>query len=142
AQKAYHEPGGSFSPEMRSFGVSLWITDRQGTILKTSDSIALAQIRQRLVWHDGIVAPSIRTETDEYVANWSLGPAAGASQLLLNPKPAADHKLMLVIRSVGPAGAAIESLLWTGGELQVNGRYTLRITPSPVSVYVGCEGVP
>ena len=141
AQKAYHEPGGSFSPEMRSFGVSLWITDRQGTILKTSDSIALPQIRQRLVWHDGIVAPSIRTETDEYVANWSLGPAAGGSQLLLNPKLAADHKLMLVIRSVGPAGAAIESLLWTGSELRVNGRYTLRITPSPVSVYVGREGV-
>ena len=84
-QKAYHEPGGSFSPEFRSFGVSLWITDRQGAIVKTSDSIPLSQIRQSLVWHEGIVTPSIRTETDEYLANWSLGPAVGASQLLLNP---------------------------------------------------------
>jgi hypothetical protein len=39
AQKAYYEPGGSFSPEFRSFGVSLWITGPQGSILKTSDSI-------------------------------------------------------------------------------------------------------
>ncbi len=141
AQKAYHEPGGSFSPEMRSFGVSLWITDPQGNILRTSDSIPLPQIRQRLVWHDGVLVPSIRTETDEYVANWSLGPSAGGAQLLLNLKLAADHKMMVVARSVGPAGAAIESLQWTGSELRVNGRYTLRITPPPVSVYVGREGV-
>jgi hypothetical protein len=140
AQKAYHEPGGSFSPEMRSFGVSLWITDQQGTILKTSDSIPLQEIRQRLVWHDGMVAPSIRTETGEYVADWSLGPAVGASHLRLNPKLEAGHKLMLAIRSVGPSGAAIESLLWTGSELRVNGRFKLRITPSPASVYVGPEG--
>ena len=33
AQKAYHEPGGSFSPEFRSFGVSFCITDPQGVIL-------------------------------------------------------------------------------------------------------------
>jgi hypothetical protein len=142
AQKAYHEPGGSFSPEFRSFGVSLWITDRLGAILETSDSIPMSQIRQRMVWSDGAVVPSIRTETSEYVANWSLGPAAGASRLLLNPKLGTGHKLMLAIRSVGPAGAAIESLLWTGGELVVNGRYKLRLSPSPTSVYVGPEGVP
>jgi len=140
-QKSYHEPGGSFSPEFRSFGVSLWITGPHGAILETSDSIPLPQIRQRFVWHDSVVTPSIRTETDEYVANWSVGPAVGHSQLLLNPKLTTDHKLMLVIRSVGPAGAAIESLRWAGGELVVNGRYKLRLTPSPVSVYVGPEGV-
>jgi hypothetical protein len=141
AQKAYHEPGGSFSPEFRSFGVSLWITDEQGSIVKTSDSIPLAQIRQRLVWSDGAVTPSIGTETGEYAASWSLGPAVGASRLLLNPRLENGHKLMLAIRSVGPAGAAIESLQWTGGELVVNGRYKLRLTPSPASVYVGPEGV-
>jgi len=49
---------------------------------------------------------------------------------------------MLAIRSVGPAGAAIESLVWSGGELLVNGRFKLLFTPSPVSAYVGPEGVP
>ena len=33
-QKAYHEPGGSFSPEVGSFGVSIWITDPKGAIPK------------------------------------------------------------------------------------------------------------
>jgi hypothetical protein len=28
--KGYHEPGGSFSSEFGSFGVSSWITDLQG----------------------------------------------------------------------------------------------------------------
>ena len=141
AQKAYYEPGGSFSPEMRSFGVSFWITNRQGTILTTSDSIPVSEIRQRLVWRPGVLVPSIRSETAEYVAAWSVGPAPDTSQLLLNPKLATDHKLMLVTRSVGPSGAAIESLSWTGSELRVNHRYMLRITPPPLAVYVGREGV-
>jgi hypothetical protein len=140
AQKAYHEPGGSFSPEFRSFGVSLWITDAHGAIMKTSDNIPLSEIRQRFVWHEGVVTPSIRTETGEYVAEWSLGPAVGASQLLLDSRLAAGERLMLVVRSVGPAGTAIESLQWKGSELLVNGRFKLRITPSPVSVYIGPEG--
>jgi hypothetical protein len=142
AQKAYHEPGGSFSPEFRSFGVSLWITDPRGAILETSDSIPLSEIRQRFVWDPSVVTPSIRTETGQYIADWSLGGAPGASQLGLGPKLSSDQKLMLVIRSVGPAGAPIVSLEWTGGELRVNGRYKLRITPPPASVYVGAEGVP
>jgi len=140
AQKAYHEPGGSFSPEFRSFGVSFWITDPQGVILETSDSIPIPQIRQRMVWHNGVVVPSIRTETSEYMADWSIGSSVGASRLLLNPRLATGHKLMLVIRSVGPAGAAIDSLKWAGGELLVNGRFKLSLTPAPVSVYVGAEG--
>jgi hypothetical protein len=138
--KAYHEPGGSFSPEFGSFGVSLWITDSHGAILHTSDSIPLTQFRQHFVWQEGAAVPAIRTETAEYVAEWSLGSVVGASNLVLDPKLAADHKLMLVIRSVGPAGTALQSLRWSGGELLVNGRYRLQVTPGPASIYVGTEG--
>ena len=139
-QKGYHEPGGSFSPEVRSFGVSLWVTDPQGKVLKTSDSIGLADMKQRFIWHEGQVAPSIQTETEEYESEWSVGTPEGSSHLLLNTRPAAGHKVLLVIRSVGPAGAGIESLTWHDGKLGVNGRYSLRITPRPTSVYVGPEG--
>jgi hypothetical protein len=140
--KAYHEPGGSFSPEFGSFGVSLWITDSHGTLLETSDSIPLPKLRQRFVWHDNVLAPSIYTDTDEYTTEWSVGPKIGSSQLLLTPKLTLGHKLMLALRSVGPAGAAIESLQWSGKELVINGRYTVRVDPSPVSIYVGPEGPP
>jgi hypothetical protein len=139
-QKAYHEPGGSFSPEFRSFGVSLWVTDQQGVIEKTSDSIGLTDIKQRFVWHQGQLTPSIQTDTEEYQTEWSVGSPQGTSRLLLMTRPAKDHKILVVVRSVGPAGSRIESLTWRDGKLRVNGRYSLRVTPPPAVVYVGPEG--
>src|SRR6185295_13106150 len=50
ASKGYHEPGGSFSPGFGSLGVSIWITDHDGKIQATSDSIPLDDVRQQLVW--------------------------------------------------------------------------------------------
>src|ERR1035437_2236113 len=60
--------------------------------------------------------------------------------MALSAKPQADHKIMLAIRSVGPAGDAIESLHWDGRSLRINGRFSVRIEPAPGSVYVGAEG--
>lgn len=139
-QKSYHEPGGSFSPEFRSFGVSLWVTDQQGAIQKTSDSIGLDDIKQRFLWHDGQLTPSIQTDTKEYQTEWTVGPAQGAFRLLLKTRPVAGHKIFLVVRSVGPAGSRLESLRWRDGKLNVNGRYSLRVSPAPAGVYVGPEG--
>ena len=142
AQKAYDEPGGSFSPEFKSFGVSLWIIDHDGMIQQTSDSIPLSQIRQRLVWRPDAVPPSIRTEAAEYVAEWSLGSKPGTSELTVHPRLAPDHRLVLAIRSVGPAGAPIQSLDWANGELRVNGRFIIHSAPPPRAVYVGSENLP
>ena len=60
-QKAYHEPGGSFSPVVRSFGLSIWITDSAGHILETSDSIPLAALKQRLLWTNATLVPTLVT---------------------------------------------------------------------------------
>ena len=86
------------------------------------------------------MTPSLRTDTEEYQSEWTVGPAQGSFQLLLKTHPAADHKVLLVIRSVGPAGSRIESLTWREGKLGVNGRYSLRVSPPPAAVYVGAEG--
>jgi hypothetical protein len=139
-QKAYHEPGGSFSPAVRSFGLSIWITSADGIVLKTSDNIPLSALKQKLVWPQGNLLPSISTEAEEYEALWSVGPENGICRLVLSTRPQADHKVSVVIRSVGPAGDAIESLKWNGQRLRVNGRYCLGIQPEPVSVHVGPEG--
>ena len=48
--KAYHEPGGNFSPGVSSFGVSFWMLNPQRGIWKTSDNLPLSQIRQQFVW--------------------------------------------------------------------------------------------
>ena len=139
-QKSYHEPGGSFSPIVRSFGVSIWITSADGSIVQTSDSIPLSALKQKLVWQAGVVAPSISTETAEYRSKWSIGPQNGAYRLALSAEPHVSHRLSLAIRSVGPAGDAIDSLAWDGHRVRVNGRFFITIQPAPAAVYVGPEG--
>jgi hypothetical protein len=44
-EKAYLEPGGSFSPSPGSFGVSFWVVDRSGALVTTSDDIPLDRTR-------------------------------------------------------------------------------------------------
>ena len=137
--KAYHEPGGSFSPAVASFGVSIWIVDEQGTLKATSDSIPLNQIHQQFIYPDGQVIPGILTETSDYKATWS---AAGVGRWQLNFQPLTNENTqpMIVIRSVGPAGAAIESLNWDNQKLMINNRWSVKLTPAPTAVYLGEEG--
>ena len=138
--KSYHEPGGGISPAVRSFGLAIWITSTDGKILATSDSLPLADLTQKLVWHDGLLSPAISTHAKEYETEWSVGPENGVTRLALTAHPQPGHKLILAVRSVGPAGDAVRTLDWDGGRLRVNGRFSLHLTPSPASVSVGLEG--
>ena len=51
-EKGYHEPGGSFSPAVGSFGVSIWVRDADGKLKTTSDALPIEHVRQRLHWPD------------------------------------------------------------------------------------------
>ena len=142
--KSYHEPGGSFSPTVGSFGVSIWTLDVGGAIEATSDSIPLDQIRQRLVWSSSHGIPGIETQTPYYQAHWTrgiVGTLAGNSTLDLKSPLFADRRTTVVIRSVGPAGGPIRSLRWESGQLVVNGRWRVRTTPPPSAVRMGEEGM-
>ncbi|MCL5097109.1 MAG: hypothetical protein M1608_06200, partial [Candidatus Omnitrophica bacterium] len=133
--KAYHEPGGSFSPAAGSFGISLWVTDSKGTIQTTSDSIPIDQVRQQLTWPDRRGIPAIRTDTDYYRSIWSsLG--LGSWQLQLHPHTNSETLLDVVVRSVGPAGDPINTLDWNGQRLLINRRWALTCEPLPSSVFV------
>jgi hypothetical protein len=113
--KSYLEPGGSFSPSVGSFGISIWVLNAAGGIEATSDSLPLDQIRQRLVWASASGIPAVETETPYYQARWTrgtVGTAAGDATLDLKLSTSADRKFALVIRSVGPAGGPIHSLRW------------------------------
>lgn len=136
-QKAYHEPGGSFSPAVGSFGVSLWVVDGRGSLRATSDTIPLADLRQRLVWPNPSGVPGIATQTPYYEAQWSWG----WSLALNGPKHASD-RLWLVVRSVGPAGGPVRRLAWDGKRLELNGRWSLVFDPPPKAVHLGHEGDP
>ena len=71
-QKAYHEPGGLFSPAPGSFGVSFWITDTEGRRLHSSEDLAKDEIKQEYSWQKGKRVPAILTDTPYYSCSWSL----------------------------------------------------------------------
>jgi hypothetical protein len=138
-QKAYHEPGGSFSPGLGTFGVSVWVVDDRGFVRTTSDQIPLNKLRQQWVWQSASEIPGIQTDTPDYQAYWH---GSGNGRWLLNLKtqvPDAETT-DLVIRSVGPAGGPIQQLEWDGRRLTINKRWVITCDPLPNLVSLGHEG--
>ncbi|MGH2454193.1 MAG: hypothetical protein ACRDF5_10615 [bacterium] len=138
-EKAYHEPGGSFSPAAGSFGLSIWITDLNGHPVATSDTIPGNLLRQRLLFAHPAGIPAIQTTSPFYQVRWSHA-GRGRWSLEFIPTLGAGHRPALVLRSVGPAGGPVRSLRWDGGRLRINDRWTLIIDPQPLTVDLGEEG--
>jgi hypothetical protein len=139
ADKGYLEPGGSFSPSVGSFGVSIWLSDEQGHLVATSDDLPLATIRQELVLPDGAGWAGIVTDTPHYHAQWS---SQGNRQwtLQLTPQSFSKGRMFVVIRSIGPAGGPVRSLNWNGQVLTINERWAAVFNSAPVAVDIGEEG--
>ncbi|BAT53146.1 hypothetical protein NOS3756_21050 [Nostoc sp. NIES-3756] len=136
--KAYHEPGGSFSPAVASFGVSFWLTDQAGNIKTTSDAIPISEIQQQLSWQKNQSTPGILTNTKYYQALWSIN---GEKSWLLHLQPQIDttSKMIVVIRSVGPAGGAINTIDWNDKRLLINQRWSVTLDQTPTKVDLGEE---
>ena len=137
-QKAYHEPGGSFSPSPGSFGVSFWVVDSNGALLTTSDGIPLKEIEQRYDWKDKDAIPSILTKTAYYESRWSYV-SEGHWQLDLKVKSSSGRRVDVVIRSVGPAGGPVDAMYWDGNSLLINHRWVLNAERAVKAVYLGTE---
>jgi len=133
--KAYHEPGGGFSPAFASFGISFWVVDKQGRLLTTSDAIAMTELTQRWVWSTARSwpplpdLPGLETKTPHYTCTWEvLGPA----RYRLRMRTGSANAVWIMVRRPGPAGGVIDALNWAGGQLYVNNRWILGITgPGP-----------
>lgn len=138
--KAYHEPGGNFSPAFGSFGLSLWVTAADGRRITTSDSIPLDRIQQQFVWpsqpiwpkRDAI--PGIQTRTPFYEATWSI---LSENRYQLRLTPTSTNHIDLVLRSVGPAGGPLHSLIWfPDNRLYVNDRWAISFHARPAHVEI------
>lgn len=134
--KAYYEPGGSFSPSVGSFGVSIWVMDKNGEILKTSDSIPIKDIHQQFIDTNQRI-PGIKVETDYYEAVWS-GAELGKWRLTLKRKKE-DIRLQLVVRSVGPAGGPIKFLEAKKNFLLINNHWNVIVSPFEGQIILGDE---
>ncbi|WP_165227089.1 hypothetical protein [Aquisphaera insulae] len=140
AEKGYLEPGGSASPAVGSFGVSIWGRDAAGNLRTTSDGVPMDGVRQRLSWPNPGGIPSIATTTTDYEATWSC---RDSGDLVLDLAPQGNGgRLEVAVRSVGPAGGPITKIAFDDGSLTVNDRWAATIDPAPVAVAVGHEGDP
>lgn len=136
--KGLHEPGGSFSPQPGSFGISIWAIDTQGKIKATSDSIPLNEVQQKLISSSAQKIPTILDTTPYYQSSWS-SPTIGRWQLDLKSSAKENTPLLVVIRSVGPAGGAISALDWNGQRLLIGDRWAIKNISNFAHVYLGSE---
>jgi len=141
AHKAFHQPGGGFSPAPDSFGVSIWVVDNQGNLKASSDSIPLKDIQQRLLNPTDPKQPGIVTQTPYYRASWSATPTGGW-QLDLEASADKTTQPLVVFRSVGPTGSALTSLKWDGQVLSLGDRWQVKNIPTTARVYLGSERTP
>lgn len=117
-EKAYHEPGGSFSPVANSLGISFWVTDASGNPSTTSDDIPLHDLKQELVYTDNSDIPGVLTKTEFYKSLWQVEDQ-NRWRLRLNPIIGTNQSISILIRSVGPAGGPIDSINWDGQKLSI-----------------------
>ena len=137
-QKGYHEPGGSFSPAPGSFGMAIWILDSNNKLIATSDNIPINKITQQYIWKEGSKIPSIKTETPYYHCIWTYN-EMGAWQLDFTKTDKAENKILLIFRSVGPAGGPLNSAVWDKTRLVFNRRWNVTTDSQPVSIFLGDE---
>lgn len=137
SDKAYLEPGGSLSPGVESFGVSIWVRGEQG--LETSDTLPLKSLRQRFVGSDERDGVGVRTETSAYVAEWRqrrLGEWSLALSASANAPP-----LEIALRSAGPAGGRIDAVEASDHGLIINHRWRVEAQTGLRLIDLGVEGV-
>lgn len=133
---AYHEPGGDFSPQLPSFGVSLWLCDAAGVPVVVSQSVPINEITQEFVPTGHPTIPAIVTTTPYYQATWTK---LDTSRWELRFKNETNHVPVIVIRSVGPAGGPVTALTREAARVTVNQRWTVIASPAPDRVAMGDE---
>jgi hypothetical protein len=136
--KTIVEPGNSFSPGFRSYGVSTWISI-DGRLF-APEELDLTELHWRYAggylpvlectWRAGAVEvrSSLFTEGDQSTRDFRVHLSVVASNMAAGP---VDATLHVVIRSFGPAGAPITSLASAGRDVKVNGGVVLTFDRLP-----------
>jgi hypothetical protein len=121
-EKAYLEPGGSFSPGFGTFGIQLLAENADGEVEVASDFVPRVEMKQSWVWPLTATVPGVRTETPDYSALWSM-PDGRHWRLDLSSR---RHPHVVVsIRSLGPAGGPVTNAIWDGRAIRINDRWDI-----------------
>ncbi|MEP6749541.1 MAG: hypothetical protein ABJB86_17520 [Bacteroidota bacterium] len=137
-QKGYLEPGGSFTPSPGSFGMAIWVMNNDGTLKTTSDDMLIKEISQQYIFAGNNKIPSVYTKTPYYNCTWTYN-AAGKWTFSVTNIKADVQQLILVFRSVGPAGGPVKSVIWDQQKLMLNHTWIIQPGSLPVAVSTGDE---
>jgi hypothetical protein len=133
ADKAYVEPGGSFSPGFGTFGISI-TAHRADLTSQTGDQYPLDVIRQWFERNAGSPLPTVCTQTPDYAASWSWHPDGWE----LNLSPIGHARLVVSVRSAGPAGAPLNSIVVNNGRI-IAGAWSISADPAFSAVALGLD---
>lgn len=127
----YVSHGGSFSPGLDQFTVSVWVRDRNGALVANSDALRASTpdtADSALASRDpGLV------HTLYYDIRWQPdGPRKYRMQLTTQ----ADAQVSLVVRGIGARSAPVRHLAWNGTQLTINGRWVIEGDSTSVDVFL------
>ena len=135
-EKAYLEPGGSFSPGFGTFGIQLLAENADGEVEVASDFVPRVEMKQSWVWPLTATVPGVRTETPDYSALWSM-PDGRHWRLDLSSR---RHPHVVVsIRSLGPAGGPVTNAIWDGRAIRINDRWDIVAADTPREIRIGYQ---
>ncbi len=147
AFKVFVEPGGSFSPGLASYGVSLWLYLPDTGELIAPERLPRDRIRDRLLggilpvyrsrWRAGALEVDLRLAVEPCPDERQPAVALWARLTLRGEAPCVAHAY-LVCRSLGPAGGPVRRIAWSPDlrGLLVNDRVAL-LSEQPVD-QAGC----
>jgi hypothetical protein len=124
----YVSAGGSFSPGIDQFTVSLWVRDQDRLILN-SDTW------QPVGTPGGTKGDSLlgRSFTPHYDVQWRPD---GPRKYRMELNQRSDLPLTLMVRSIGPNSAPVRHLSWSGSMLTINRRWVIETDSSPMKVHL------
>ncbi len=144
-RKTFVEPGGSFSPGVATFGVSVWLYDRQNAQLYAPEAMPIEHLNWH--WEDGYLpilnsfwhAGQIRVEQQLFAValNNTENVVNSLKVTLYNVGHGVNnYDLYLIVRSYGPAGSRITMLCtYENREIEVNGK--IAVLASEVATHSG-----
>ncbi len=135
-EKAYVEPGGSFSPGFGTFGIQLLAENSDGEVEVASDFVPLAEMKQSWAWPLTTTVPGVRIETQDYSALWSR-PDGRHWRLDLSSRR--HPHVVVAIRSLGPAGGPVTNAVWDGRAIRINDRWDLVAADTPREIRIGYQ---
>jgi hypothetical protein len=133
--QVYVSAGGSFSPGMDQFTISLWARDEDGRILANSDETlpSPSDTTQRVVERGG---PWGRVQTAYYDVHWQPD---GLRKYRMQLTTRNDARVSLVVRGIGARAAPVRYLHWDGSRLTINRRWVIEGDSATIMTFLGDE---